>query len=59
MVKDEIRTVLNLQDLLARRVLGQPHAIAEVVLARMEEGAAIERIDVGADGNGDFTYVVA
>jgi type VI secretion system protein VasG len=29
------------------------------VLARMAEGAAIERIDVGADGNGDFTYTIA
>jgi type VI secretion system protein VasG len=33
--------------------------IAEAVLARMAEGAAIERIDVGADGNRDFTYAIA
>jgi type VI secretion system protein VasG len=33
--------------------------IAEAVLARMAEGVAIERIDVGADGNGDFTYAIA
>jgi type VI secretion system protein VasG len=33
--------------------------IAEAVLARMAEGAAIERIEVGADGNGDFTYSIA
>jgi type VI secretion system protein VasG len=33
--------------------------IAEAVLARMAEGAAIERIEVGADGNGDFTYAIA
>ena len=32
--------------------------IAEAVLARMAEGAAIERIEVGADGNGDFTYAI-
>ncbi|MBW8897174.1 MAG: type VI secretion system ATPase TssH [Massilia sp.] len=30
MVRDEIRTVLNLQDLLEQRVLGQPHAIGAV-----------------------------
>jgi type VI secretion system protein VasG len=30
MVKDEIKTVLNLQPLLQERVLGQPHAIAAV-----------------------------
>jgi type VI secretion system protein VasG len=30
MVKDEIRTVLNLQDALQTRILGQPHAIAAV-----------------------------
>jgi type VI secretion system protein VasG len=33
--------------------------IAEAVLARMAEGAAIERIEVGADQNGDFTYAIA
>ena len=33
--------------------------IAEAVLARMAEGAAIERIAVGADENGDFTYAIA
>jgi len=33
--------------------------IAEAVLARMAEGAAIERIEVGADENGDFTYAIA
>ncbi|KGF78894.1 ATPase AAA [Massilia sp. JS1662] len=32
--------------------------IAEAVLARMAEGAAIERIEVGADESGDFTYVI-
>ncbi|MFS2003772.1 type VI secretion system ATPase TssH [Duganella sp. CT11-25] len=30
MVKDEIRTILNLQDALQTRILGQPHAIAAV-----------------------------
>jgi type VI secretion system protein VasG len=30
MVKDEIRTVLSLQDALQERILGQPHAIAAV-----------------------------
>ncbi|MDP3673448.1 MAG: type VI secretion system ATPase TssH [Telluria sp.] len=30
MVKDEIRTVMNLQDLLQERILGQPHASATV-----------------------------
>jgi type VI secretion system protein VasG len=30
MVKDEIRTVLNLQDALQTRILGQPHAVAAV-----------------------------
>jgi type VI secretion system protein VasG len=29
------------------------------VLARMAEGAAIERIAVGADQSGDFTYAIA
>jgi type VI secretion system protein VasG len=33
--------------------------IAGAVLARMAEGAAIERIEVGADENGDFTYALA
>jgi type VI secretion system protein VasG len=33
--------------------------VAEAVLARMAEGAAIERIAVGADENGDFTYTIA
>jgi type VI secretion system protein VasG len=33
--------------------------IAGAVLARMAEGVAIERIAVGADGNGDFTYAIA
>ncbi len=42
MVKDEIRTVLTLQDLLARRVLGQPHAIAEVARAVRTARAGIE-----------------
>ncbi|MFJ1470593.1 type VI secretion system ATPase TssH [Massilia orientalis] len=32
--------------------------IAEAVLARMAEGAAIERIEVGADESGDFTYAI-
>ncbi|SDF46204.1 MULTISPECIES: type VI secretion system ATPase TssH [unclassified Duganella] len=31
MVKDEIRTVLTLQDALRSRILGQPHAIAAIV----------------------------
>jgi type VI secretion system protein VasG len=31
MVKDEIRTVLTLQDALQSRILGQPHAIAAIV----------------------------
>jgi type VI secretion system protein VasG len=30
MVKDEIRTILNLQDALQTRIVGQPHAIAAV-----------------------------
>ncbi len=32
--------------------------IAEVVLARMAEGVAVERIKVGAGKNGDFKYVI-
>jgi type VI secretion system protein VasG len=33
--------------------------LVDAVLARMAEVATIERIAVGADGNGDFTYAVA
>jgi type VI secretion system protein VasG len=33
--------------------------VAEAVQARMAVGAAIERITVGADENGDFTYAIA
>jgi type VI secretion system protein VasG len=33
--------------------------IAGAVLARMAEGAAIERISVRADTQGDFEYVIA
>lgn len=32
--------------------------IAEVVLARMAEGAAVERIKVGAGKNGEFKYLI-
>ena len=32
--------------------------IAEVVLARMAEGVAVERIKVGAGKNGDFKYMI-
>jgi len=46
----------NVDNILNGTLLPQ---IAEAVLARMAEGAAIERIDVGADENGDFTYAVA
>jgi type VI secretion system protein VasG len=46
----------NVDNILNGTLLPQ---IAEAVLARMAEGAAIERIDVGADGNGDFTYAIA
>jgi type VI secretion system protein VasG len=34
-------------------------AIAQAVLARMAEGAAIGRIEVRADAQGDFEYVIA
>ena len=33
--------------------------IAEEVLARMAEGASVERVTVGADDNGAFTYQIA
>ncbi len=46
----------NVDNILNGTLLPQ---IAEAVLARMAEGAAIERIEVGADGNGDFTYAIA
>ncbi|MVW60839.1 type VI secretion system ATPase TssH [Massilia sp. NEAU-DD11] len=46
----------NVDNILNGTLLPQ---IAEAVLARMAEGAAIERIAVGADGNGDFTYAIA
>jgi type VI secretion system protein VasG len=46
----------NVDNILGGTLLPQ---IAEAVLARMAEGAAIERIDVGADGNGNFTYAIA
>ncbi|MCS0631048.1 type VI secretion system ATPase TssH [Telluria mixta] len=45
----------NVDNILNGTLLPQ---IAEAVLARMAEGAAIERIEVGADGNGDFTYAI-
>ena len=43
----------NVDNILNGTLLPQ---VAEAVLARMAEGAPIERIAVGADGNGDFTY---
>jgi type VI secretion system protein VasG len=46
----------NVDNILNGTLLPQ---IAEAVLARMAEGAAIERIEVGADEDGDFTYAVA
>ena len=46
----------NVDNILNGTLLPQ---IAEAVLARMAEGAAIERIEVGADENGDFTYAIA
>jgi type VI secretion system protein VasG len=46
----------NVDNILGGTLLPQ---IAEAVLARMAEGAAIERIEVGADENGDFTYAIA
>jgi type VI secretion system protein VasG len=46
----------NVDNILNGTLLPQ---IAEAVLARMAEGSAIERIEVGADDNGDFTYVIA
>ena len=46
----------NVDNILNGTLLPQ---IAEAVLARMAEGAAIERIAVGADENGDFTYAIA
>ncbi|MCS0616169.1 type VI secretion system ATPase TssH [Massilia kyonggiensis] len=45
----------NVDNILNGTLLPQ---IAEAVLARMAEGAAIERIEVGADENGDFTYAI-
>ncbi len=46
----------NVDNILNGTLLPQ---IAEAVLARMAEGAAIERIAVGADQSGDFTYAIA
>ena len=46
----------NVDNILNGTLLPQ---IAEAVLARMAEGAAIERIAVGADESGDFTYAIA
>jgi type VI secretion system protein VasG len=45
----------NVDHILGGTLLPQ---IAEAVLARMADGAAIERIEVGADAGGDFTYVI-
>jgi type VI secretion system protein VasG len=45
----------NVDHILGGTLLPQ---IAEAVLARMADGAAIERIEVGADEGGDFTYVI-
>jgi len=42
MVKDEIRTVLNLQGLLAERVLGQPHALAAIAQRVRTARAALD-----------------
>ena len=46
----------NVDNILNGTLLPQ---IAEAVLARMADGAPIERIAVGADENGDFTYTIA
>ncbi len=42
MVKDEIRTVLNLQSLLEQRVIGQPHALAQIAQRVRTARASIE-----------------
>ncbi len=42
MVKDEIKTVLNLQGLLAERVLGQPHALAAIAQRVRTARAALD-----------------
>jgi type VI secretion system protein VasG len=45
----------NVDNILNGTLLPQ---VAEAVLARMADGAAIERIAVGADDSGDFTYAI-
>jgi type VI secretion system protein VasG len=45
MVKDEIKTVLNLQGLLAGRVLGQPHALAAIAQRVRTARAALDDPD--------------
>jgi type VI secretion system protein VasG len=42
MVKDEIRTVLNLKSLLAERVIGQPHALEQIAQRVRTARASIE-----------------
>lgn len=42
MVRDEIRTVLNLQALLEQRVIGQPHALAQIAQRVRTARASIE-----------------
>jgi type VI secretion system protein VasG len=54
MVKDEIRTVLNLKDLLEERVLGQPHAI-EAVAQRVRTARA--NLDDPNKPQGVFLFV--
>jgi type VI secretion system protein VasG len=54
MVKDEIGTVLNLKDLLAQRVLGQPHAI-EAVARRVRTARA--QLDDPHKPQGVFLFV--
>ncbi|QGZ37667.1 type VI secretion system protein VasG [Pseudoduganella flava] len=54
MVKDEIKTVLNLKDLLSQRVLGQPHAI-EAVAQRVRTARA--NLDDPNKPKGVFLFV--
>ncbi|WP_338764323.1 type VI secretion system ATPase TssH [Massilia sp. METH4] len=54
MVKDEIKTVLNLKDLLEERVLGQPHAI-EAVAQRVRTARA--NLDDPNKPKGVFLFV--
>ena len=54
MVKDEIKTVLNLQELLEERVIGQPHAI-EAVAQRVRTARA--NLDDPDKPKGVFLFV--